>query len=478
MSRLFDKQDKLTITNYLRFNRNATFEVEQTDGTLVTLDVAELAGLDDISATELAFLDGVTAGTVTASKALVVDANKDIATIRHLTISGNLVTGSTTLSEAELGVLDAVTAGTGAVSKALVLDANGDVNMPDGGSFNVSADTLAAAGTTSADAAALADQITVVTGADGAAGVVLPAAADLGEFTVTNDSSCYAVKVYPVDSGDDVINDLQSDEPFILAPRQTATFKAISATQWYAGKAAGLPTTETHFEIFDDFTYATFDETDNWISFEGAGATAAAVVTAPEGKLDMVSGGNGDATDGTSLSLILLAKGSLVSLGTTVMEARVSGAVLTGCNVCVGLSDTLAESNEHGLYRAAAGTVSDGGLTLTNAAAFVFDKDATDATNWLVVSENAGTISNSGAEESASVGPTADTYQTLRIEVDASGDARFYIDGVLEKTEATAVATTSLLIPFISVDEAGTSAAETLSIDYVKFQGARPSSNA
>lgn len=382
------------------------------------------------------------------------------------------------LTAAELDYVNGLTAGAGAASKALVLDSNGDIDMPDGGQFNHSADTLAAAGTTSADAAALVDQITIVTGADGAKGVVLPAAADLEEYIVVNDSNVYAVKVYPVDSGDDVINDLASDEAFILGPGKSVRFKAVSATQWYADKFAAQPTVETHFEVFDDFLYATFDETDNWISFEGAGATAAVVVTAPEGKIDLVNGANGDATDGVSLSLILLAKGSLVSLGQTVFEARVSSSVLTGCNICVGLSDTLAEANEHGLYRAAAGTVSDGGLTLTNAACFLFDSDATLSTSWLVVSENAGTISNSAAEEDSGADPTANTYDVLRIEIDASGDARFYINGVLVKTQATAVATTALLIPFISIDEAGTPAANTLSVDYIKFQGARPSSNA
>lgn len=80
----------------------------------------------DLSSTELTRLDGVTAGTVTASKAVVVDANKDIATFRHITLSGNLVTGTTTLSEAELGTVDGVTAGTVAASKAVIVDANKD----------------------------------------------------------------------------------------------------------------------------------------------------------------------------------------------------------------------------------------------------------------------------------------------------------------------------------------------------------------
>ena len=79
------------------------------------------------TAAELNTVAGVTAGTVTASKALVVDANKDLGTLRHLTINGNLVTGSTTLSETELGYLDGLTPGTVASSKALVVDANKDL---------------------------------------------------------------------------------------------------------------------------------------------------------------------------------------------------------------------------------------------------------------------------------------------------------------------------------------------------------------
>ena len=80
-----------------------------------------------LAGSELTVLDGVTAGTVTASKAVVVDANKDIATFRNVTLSGNLVSGSTTISEAELGTIDGVTAGTVAASKAVVVDANKDI---------------------------------------------------------------------------------------------------------------------------------------------------------------------------------------------------------------------------------------------------------------------------------------------------------------------------------------------------------------
>lgn len=75
-------------------------------------------------ATEFSVVNGVTPGTVAASKALIVSSGKDLASLRHLTLTGNLVMGSTTLSAADLAQVDGITAGTAAASKALVTDAD------------------------------------------------------------------------------------------------------------------------------------------------------------------------------------------------------------------------------------------------------------------------------------------------------------------------------------------------------------------
>ncbi len=232
------------------------------------------------------------------------------------------------------------------------------------------------------------------------------------------------------------------------------------------------------FEIFDDFLAAALDATDNWIVFAGgdANATAATTVTAPEGKVDMGSGNAGDTTDGSVLSLILLAKGSLVSLGQTVFECRVSLDDLTG-NVCwFGLADVLANTTNEDLpHTVKAGTIADGGLTVTDVAGWCFDSEATAPTKWQYTSEKAGTIGNAGAEEADALGPTADTYDVLRIEIDANGDTRWYLNGALRKTALTAVATTALLIPFIGIDgEDGTPVDTVLSLDYIYFAGTRP----
>jgi cytoskeletal protein CcmA (bactofilin family) len=60
--------------------------------TLITATAAEINTLDGITSTaaELNLLDGSLAGTVVASKGVVVDANKDIASFRNVTLTGEL----------------------------------------------------------------------------------------------------------------------------------------------------------------------------------------------------------------------------------------------------------------------------------------------------------------------------------------------------------------------------------------------------
>jgi len=112
-------------------------------------------GAAAISEAELEMLDGITAGTVAASKAVVVDANKDIASFRNVTLTGELDAASldvsgdvdvdgtletdalsiastaVTATAAELNYLDITTLGTSQASKAVTADASGDILIPD-----------------------------------------------------------------------------------------------------------------------------------------------------------------------------------------------------------------------------------------------------------------------------------------------------------------------------------------------------------
>jgi cytoskeletal protein CcmA (bactofilin family) len=51
-----------------------------------------------MSEADLEQLDGITAGTAAGSKAVVLDANKDIGTLRNITLSGELDAGSLDIS--------------------------------------------------------------------------------------------------------------------------------------------------------------------------------------------------------------------------------------------------------------------------------------------------------------------------------------------------------------------------------------------
>jgi hypothetical protein len=157
-------------------------------GTAGITGVATVGGLTIGSAVineaELETIDGITAGTVAASKAVVVDSNKDIGTFRNITLNGTLsdgnytfdtsgnvtglgtvgsgaitstgvvtgtgfTIGSAAINEAELETIDGVTAGTVAASKAVVVDSNKDIGSfrnitltgeLDGGSLDISGD--------------------------------------------------------------------------------------------------------------------------------------------------------------------------------------------------------------------------------------------------------------------------------------------------------------------------------------------------
>ena len=92
-----------------------------------------IIGSADMSEADLEKLDGITNGTVAASKAVVVDANKDASGFRNVTAAGaitagtSFIIGSADMDETDLEKLDGITNGTAAANKALVIDASKDL---------------------------------------------------------------------------------------------------------------------------------------------------------------------------------------------------------------------------------------------------------------------------------------------------------------------------------------------------------------
>lgn len=140
------------------------------------------------------------------------------------------------LTLTELAFIDGITAGVGLASKALVLNSSGNVIMPSAGIFGLSRGTLAAAGSGASDAAVITQQVTAVTGANGTVAVALPAAATTtGPFLVINTVATEGafLPVFPVNGGNDNINGLAEDAAFTMDPGESAWFIPTSATQWY-----------------------------------------------------------------------------------------------------------------------------------------------------------------------------------------------------------------------------------------------------
>ena len=97
---------------------HTTSEVTIADNLTVTGTLTLGSGAE-LAEAELEMLDGITAGTVAASKAVVVDSNKDAASFRNITLTGELdaatldISGNSDL-DGTLSVAGAVTAETSA----------------------------------------------------------------------------------------------------------------------------------------------------------------------------------------------------------------------------------------------------------------------------------------------------------------------------------------------------------------------------
>ena len=101
----------------------------------VTSTAAELNILDGVTSTaaELNLLDGSTAGTVVASKAVVVDSNKDVTGFRNVTTTGDVVVGG------DLTVSgDDITMGTNTAGNLLIADGTNFNSIAVGGLSEIS----------------------------------------------------------------------------------------------------------------------------------------------------------------------------------------------------------------------------------------------------------------------------------------------------------------------------------------------------
>ena len=197
-----------------------------------------------LSEGDLEVVDGLTAGTVAASKAVVVDSNKDITGFRNVTATGYFEIGSAQLTEAEMEQLDGITAGTAAASKAVVLDSNKDVS----GLRNVSGAIFSGSGVSTLHKLT-ADAITA-DGAITAGSSFIIGSADLNEADMEKldgitDGTAAANKAVVVDANKDV-SSLRNVSAAVLSGSGTSTLHKLNAD---AVTATGAITAGSSFII-------------------------------------------------------------------------------------------------------------------------------------------------------------------------------------------------------------------------------------
>ena len=244
------------------------------------------------------------------------------------------------------------------------------------------------------------------------------------------------------------------------------------------------PGVATHYRVFTDFLegiqpiLAVHSGAGSWLTFRGADneAIEPLIVANPEGTLGMTSGNADDDTDMAVGSFGLSGQGALVSDGLIVVEYRAHMGTLTNA-VGLGLADTVANATEMEPFEAdGSNVISEGTVTsCQNCIAFLAHALDTNTFGWLAVSMNANTMGAAADEYTLGVAPVATTYQILRIEVDATGDAYWYIDGVLMGVESLALATTAVVFPYYWAGSVAATAVSLVLIDYIDFWGPRPS---
>ncbi len=221
-----------------------------------------------------------------------------------------------------------------------------------------------------------------------------------------------------------------------------------------------------HNDVFDDFLGAAVS-TVNWNVRTGSdGSCAAAIHAANNGTARLTTGAGSTHTMAVNGAQLVGALTNLISDGGTRMEARLGTiSALTSQSACFGLVDSSALSAP---FTIAGTTITAAG---SNAACFVEDSAATGAAAKL----NAVAVNAGGTPQSVNLGIDIDTaaFHVYRVEIDAAGNANYFVDGALVATIALAVATTAVLAPSVGMFSNATSASQTLDIDYILCQSVR-----
>ena len=146
--------------------------------------------------------------------------------------------------------------------------------------------------------------------------------------------------------------------------------------------------------------------------------------------------------------------------GGLIFECIVSLGAITNVEMLVGLNDQLTEAGQT-LPFSDWDTPVD---VATNAVMIGFSTAASTNTNFKGLTVKAGSPQAVGLTDD----PVALAYNKLRIEIDSSGNADFYVDGTLRDSIANAVTATTRLTPYFGIKTV-TTAIKSMGVDYVQI---------
>ena len=242
-------------------------------------------------------------------------------------------------------------------------------------------------------------------------------------------------------------------------------------------RAAGARDLSHHlaWSAMDDMYGKADTEVDHaWILNKGSDGSAAdpAIDTAQAGGVWKLVTGAGDgstAQDGSQLVWADMPIQLDSNTGPYVIEARVRiKTAVTNVAVFFGLTDATGLEEP---FTNSADTITS---TATDGAGFLFDTDATTDEWWGVAVD---TDTDDTGNATTGVVPVADTWQILRMEVDATGATiNFFIDNAaaadLALSAAAGCGPDAVLYPTLIACGDGT-ASKTVDVDWIRVEGVR-----
>lgn len=213
--------------------------------------------------------------------------------------------------------------------------------------------------------------------------------------------------------------------------------------------------------IFDDFLDG-FD-TGRWLATEGTDSATSSAAILAGGIGGVLRLTTGDAGTGYAADAEQITQNHLMwqaSEGRLAFEIKMKMSQITEVYGFFGFTDTVALEAPI-ISAASADTLT---TNASDAVGFMFDTRMTTDNFWLtgVKADVDATAQNSG------FAPVADTYVTLRVEVDTSGNATFYRNGIQVGTRmANAITAATDITPIFTFSKLSTTTSATLDVDYV-----------